>query len=222
MKQYWFVSAAALALISAVSANAADLETAPPAVAYNWSGFYAGVQGGGSWANLDQRIPAYGPVPDGDINGWLLGGYTGYNWQLNHLVFGLELGANWRNVSGSNDDTGAPEQLETRQNWDASLVGKVGVPFERTLVYGLAGVAVSGVESRYTHPVLGNSPWANDTVWGWTVGAGAEMAITQHVHARIEYRFADYEEADVACPACGPTFVTPRTHTATAGLSYNW
>jgi outer membrane immunogenic protein len=204
------------------SVDAADLGPAAPAAVYDWSGFYAGVQGGGSWANLDQRIPGYGPVPDGDINGWLLGGYAGYWMPMNSVLLGVELGANWRDVHGSNDDTGDPERLETRQNWDASLVGKVGVPFDRTLLYGLAGVAVSGVESRYTHPVLGNSPWTSDTVWGWTIGAGAEMAITQHLRVRAEYRFADYQEANVTCGTCGPTFVTPRTHTATVGLSYHW
>ena len=204
------------------SAGAADLGTAPVAAAYDWSGFYAGVQTGGSWGNLEQRIPSYGPVPDGDIGGWLLGGFIGYYVPMNRVLLGVELGANWRGVDGSNDDTGAPEKLETRQNWDASLVGKIGVPLDRTLLYGLAGVAATGVESRYTHPVMGNSPWASDTVWGWTVGAGAEMAITARLRGRIEYRYAGYQEADVTCGFCGPTFVTPRTHTIAVGLSSHW
>jgi outer membrane immunogenic protein len=221
MKKNWLAAAmagVALAAFGAFPVDAADFATPSPSVTYNWSGFYAGIQGGGSWADLDQRIPAYGPVPDGDMNGWLLGAYTGYNWQINRLVLGVELGANWRDVNGSTYIPLSGEHLETKQTWDASLVGKVGVPFDRTLFYGLGGVAVTGVKTRYDD----FGEWGKDTVWGWTIGAGAEMAITQHLHARIEYRFADYQEADVACSTCGPTFVTPRTHTATVGISYNW
>ena len=56
------------ALATAQCANAADLSVAPlykappvvAAPAYNWSGFYVGVNGGGAWlVPLDQP----GPVP---------------------------------------------------------------------------------------------------------------------------------------------------------------
>ncbi|MDP3899012.1 MAG: outer membrane beta-barrel protein [Mesorhizobium sp.] len=203
-------------IVSVSPALAAD-DLAPASV-FDWSGAYLGVQAGGSWANLDQRIPAYGPLPDGEMNGGLVGAFAGYNWQFHSLVAGVEIGANLRNLDGTNDILNAPELLYTKQNWDASFVARLGAPVGRTLLYGLAGVSVTEVSSQYTSGFLS----ADDVVAGYTVGAGGEFAFTDRVKGRLEYRFADYAEADVQCTGCGPTFVTPQTHTVTAGLLFSW
>src|SRR6185312_12189930 len=51
---------------------------APPA-GYNWSGFYVGVQGAGTWARADWV--GFAPQNHYVITGWLAGGTAGVNVQ---------------------------------------------------------------------------------------------------------------------------------------------
>src|SRR5438270_4945634 len=88
----------------ATQANAADLAArpytkAPPmiAAAYDWSGFYLGVNGGwGSSRNCFTNTAIAGiavpPVGEGchDATGGTAGGQVGYRWQSGAFVFGLE------------------------------------------------------------------------------------------------------------------------------------
>jgi len=92
------VSAAMIAL--AGTASAADLVSEPPAApvaeaapAFTWNGFYLGLQGGGAWGNGD-----FSGIGDANLNGGLVTGFAGYNWQLdNNIVLGVEGDAsyNW-------------------------------------------------------------------------------------------------------------------------------
>ena len=97
----------ALAVLS-ITASAADLPPKPfykPAAyappAYDWAGFYAGVVGGGGWADSDQSNGS--GIASGGINqtGGTVGGTIGYNWQAGNVVFGLEGDGSWAHVSGS-------------------------------------------------------------------------------------------------------------------------
>src|ERR1700692_777421 len=74
------------ALLSAQCASAADLSVAPlykappPAMApaYNWSGFYLGINGGGGWghSNWDTSSDRIG------LSGGLVGGTAGHQWEV--------------------------------------------------------------------------------------------------------------------------------------------
>jgi len=97
-------------LVAAQGARAADLSVAPlykapPAAgpAYNWSGFYLGVNGGGGWG--DSHWQGIGRV---DTSGGQAGGTAGYNWQFGQGVFGLEGDIDWSGVKGSSDIAGCP------------------------------------------------------------------------------------------------------------------
>jgi outer membrane immunogenic protein len=95
-----FVGVFALTSALATSALAADLPVkAPPIVppvVYNWTGFYAGLNGGYSWGNTNNSfatplLPAYAYSASQSMNGWVFGGQAGYNWQFSpKWVFGLE------------------------------------------------------------------------------------------------------------------------------------
>ena len=84
-------------------AAAADLAArpytkAPAAVAmYNWSGFYAGVNGGwGSSRNRwDETTGVVIPMGSHDATGGTVGGQIGYRWQAASWVFGVEAQGNW-------------------------------------------------------------------------------------------------------------------------------
>ena len=90
-------------LLCASGAMAADLSVAPlykappaTAPAYDWSGFYAGVNGGGGWGHSWWNANATGfPVSGGQV-----GGTAGYNWQLGGVVLGVEGDLDWSGFSG--------------------------------------------------------------------------------------------------------------------------
>lgn len=90
------------------------------------------------------------------------------------------------------------------------------------MIYGLAGAAWTKISSNYTDPMFGNAPSADDTVSGWTAGAGVEGVLTNSINWRLEYRYADYKRANVTCPVCGPTYVELDTNTVSAGISMHW
>ncbi len=208
MRKYLLVAVSTAAMsFSSQAVLAADV-LAPVDPGYDWSGPYVGLQGGWSWGDVDYDIPAYAPEPpDGDVDGLVLGGYAGYNMQAMYgMVWGVEIGGNWRDVDGSDPTVAVVgEEFVTDQEWDASAVIHVGLPMDNFMFYGLGGGTVTEITGQYDPGFSDES----DTVWGWTVGAGLEGAITETFHARLEYRYADYGKADLTCSTlrtyrCGP------------------
>ena len=99
MKRHFLAGCLAFgALIAPVGAHAADLSLAPLykapppqySPAYNWSGFYLGVNGGGGWG--DSHWQGIGHI---DLSGGQVGGTAGYNWQFGQTVLGLEGDLDW-------------------------------------------------------------------------------------------------------------------------------
>ena len=165
------LAASLLAAAGAGSASAADLsqpsynpppgQAYTPAAAWTWTGPYAGLEGGYGWSS--------GVV---STNGWIGGGYAGYNLQTNqHLVIGLE--GDIVATSKSNDGLKNP--------WDGSFRGRVGYAWDRYLAYGTAGVAVGGL----------SVPGDSETKTGWTAGLGLETAFSNNLTGRVEYRYTD-------------------------------
>ena len=178
-------SAAALA-IAVPAAQAADLpayEPAPAVVApvpsFSWSGPYIGAQVGYGW----------GRASNTSNDGWMVGGYLGYNVQLDGspVVFGVETDLNWSNVDGNRGARGRAGRTRLSSDWNGATRGRIGYAFDRFLVYGAAGIAYADRELR--SPGFGKD---NKTAVGWTVGGGVEAAVTDNVVARAEYRYTDY------------------------------
>lgn len=199
------------------AANAADLYTPPPAApppvyspvtAYDWSGFYIGVQGGYDW-NHATTPPAFAA----DENGGIVGVYGGYNWMFTpNWLLGIDGSINYSWASGS--DPTVVVANSAGPTWKGLVRGRLGYTWDRFLVYGTAGVAGMG----YTATVLGATGTA--TPWGWTVGLGAEMAITQNVTARLDYAYQDYGSFTLSGPApIGGTPVSVKSHTLMVGLA---
>lgn len=168
-------SAALLATIS----QAADLpayEPAPaiagPAPAFSWSGFYLGAQVGYGWGEIGNVKP----------DGVMAGAYAGYNAQLDAspLVLGVETDFNY---SDADSKSGG---FTFEQRWNGSVRGRVGAAFDRFLVYGAAGFAYADTRLK------GFGFKDSNVVTGWTVGGGAEAAVTDNVALRADYRYTDY------------------------------
>jgi len=228
MKTFAIVGAAALGLLIATPVLAADLAVpaaapaaAAPAPAASWTGAYVGIQGGYVWGSA--------PSPDQgwevDPTGGLIGAFAGYNYDLGGVVIGAEVGGNWDFATGSvvTNPLGGTETFKADQNWDASLVGRIGVPVaDSFLLYGLAGGSITQVSGAYDENPPPNDPTVSTTVGGWTVGAGAEYKLTDMFSVRGEYRYASYGNADLTCSFCGHTSVNLSTNAATIGLLAHW
>lgn len=220
MKRFVFAAAALAVLSSMTAANAADLPRreamptkAPAYIApiYNWSGFYAGINGGGGWGNASVS----GPLSTGgdfDTSGGLIGGTVGYNFQMNQVVFGLEGDVDWSNLKG--DATCAVGvSCEAKNNWLGTARGRIGYAFDRFLPYVTGGLAVGDVKTSATG--FGSS---SETKAGWTLGGGVEAAISGPWTAKVEYLYVDLQDA--SAPLGSTTDF--RSNIVRGGLNYRF
>jgi outer membrane immunogenic protein len=199
--------AGAIALFAAGPALAADLPVAPPppqapayvpvvAPVYNWGGIYIGINGGYAFGDSDwEASTGFADTGHFDINGGLVGGTIGANFQSGQFVFGVEGDGDWANITGS--VTCGFVTCQTSSDWLATLRGRLGYAFDRVLVYGTAGGAAGDVKAT----IPGFS--TDNTEFGWTAGAGVEVGITENLTAKVEYLFVDLENGSCGAAACG-------------------
>jgi outer membrane immunogenic protein len=178
------------AIVAAQGAVAADLSLAPlykapPAVvspAYNWSGFYLGVNGGGGWG--DSRWQGIGRT---NLSGGQVGGTAGYNWQFGGTVIGLEGDIDWSGLNGTQNSAFCPGgSCSTSDSWLGTVRGRVGYAFDRFMPYITGGLAVGDIQAAA--PGL---PGGTGTNAGWTVGGGLEFALPGSWTAKAEYLHVD-------------------------------
>jgi outer membrane immunogenic protein len=195
-----FVSLAAAALYSTAS-FAADEIGAP--VGHKWSGVYAGVQAGGAWASADDGADNVG------MNGGAIGGYLGLNWQSGNWVYGVEGDVNYT----SND--GSIYGIDIGTEWQGALRARLGYAFDRLLVYGAGGLAISEVFVD-APPILSEK----ETFTGWTVGGGVEYAFTDNWSTRLDYRYSDYGSSNFGL--MGVTEIDVTEHALRVGVGYRF
>ncbi len=214
------LSSLALATISSIAflqlASAADLPVKAPArvVApplYNWSGFYAGLNIGGSWGNQDNSLESTAGVVafsnSDHINGVIGGGQIGYNWQASQWVFGLE--ADFQGAGQKGDGSffippvggnlalvipSTSIAYEDKLGWFGTVRGRVGYAFDRWLPYVTGGWAFGHGEINGTRTTGGVSTTfsGSQDYSGWTVGGGVEWAFANNWSAKIEYLYIDF------------------------------
>ena len=162
---------------------------APPPV-YSWSGFYVGGHAGLATGDTQATVPGLVST-DYDMDGGIYGGYVGYNHQSGSWVFGIEGTYSGADVQG--DTTvfavlGVDRDLE----WLATIEGRVGYAFGRSMVYARGGWAWGELKTRVDFlgiPILRG----DDTHNGWTAGFGFEHAFGHSVIARVEYSHVDLD-----------------------------
>jgi outer membrane immunogenic protein len=201
----------------------APIAKAPAFVpAFSWTGCYLGVQGGYSWANTgyDLDIP---PTPNSGIDfklrGGVAGGHAGCNYQFNSFVLGIEGDGEWNGLRGNDGGLGGTIDTITGK-WDASIRGRFGFAIDRVLFYGTAGAAWLNVD--YSRPNF-DPLVINNTLTGWTAGAGIEYAFAQNWTGRVEYRFARFgSEGFPFTTGTQRTLRETETNTVRAGISYKF
>jgi outer membrane immunogenic protein len=214
-------------------AAAADLGVPPPVITkapvvdpiFTWTGFYFGVNGGGSWATGSDSNGFFAPLPttSGNFNlsGAVVGGQLGYNWQWTNWVFGLETDADWSSVLGKTSAGICTGVVCTEKNtWIGTTRGRVGYAVDHWLPYVTGGVAYGSVNFSDS----GGAVNGTTTRVGWAVGAGIEYAFLRNLSARIEYLFVNLGSAGLPCQvpggvACGTSSQTFSTSMVRGGLN---
>ena len=205
------------------SASAADLPAkiftkAPPLVpAYDWSGSYIGLNGGGASSHQCLTITsdngrAVPPASQGchDATGGLIGAQFGYRWQLANWVFGLETQGDWASLKGSGASLAVliPATNETRIDTIGLFTGQAGYAWNNLLLYVKGGAAVTG--NRYSTAFSVNNAFAaagvpyneaRETRWGAILGTGVEFGFAPSWSVALEYNHLFMGNNSVTFPA---------------------
>lgn len=209
------LAATAVSILLTGVAAAADLPaytkaSPPPAVIYDWTGFYLGANAGGIWGGgrstlVDFTSDGYDPGPtltSSRSSSWVAGVHGGHNWQTaSRIVLGIEGDFEFASHSHSNSGpllaAGAPflnslSNVSDRLNWLASARGRLGYAVGSFMPYITGGSAVS--ETRYSGYVTNgfglavSGPYSETRAHtGWVAGAGAEYMASPNWIFRAEY-----------------------------------
>jgi len=252
--------AAGLAMVAG-HAVAADIpQTAPPPApapvyappAFTWTGFYGGFNVGYAWRrdtmNIlvpGQNIGANAAALAGAVgnnsfntNSFTAGLTAGMNSQWNNLVVGVEGDINWMGGRGRGASPIATLGGESavafdraRSNWLATLRGRFGFAFDRTMIYATGGLAFSDLKrSRNLDwtfadgcPPTGVGAFQRchsgsvSTSVGGAVGGGVEHAFTDNWTMKAEYLYVRFPDKTFTTFNAGPGFAgapQPLVHTA--------
>lgn len=207
------------------AATAADLSRPAPvpyypkapimAPAYNWTGLYFGINGGGAfgtsvWDRNGSR----------DISGGLVGGTIGYNYQAGQAVFGLEGDLDWADINGTSSSATCPLGCKTSDSWLSTVRGRLGFAADRFMPYVTGGVAFGNISA--SAPGFGTQ--SSDRA-GWTLGAGIEAALVGNWTAKVEYLYVDLGSFNCGL-SCGGGLATDnvsfKSNILRAGINYRY
>jgi opacity protein-like surface antigen/outer membrane receptor protein involved in Fe transport len=186
---------------------APHFKSLPAGSPYNWTGFYFGADGGYGWQRSAGTLAtAAGAVLtpyDYGVSGPFAGCFVGWNYQFNRFVLGVEEDWQWSNLTGNSQSLGplgatgalpaGPFTVSTTTKDYGSIRGRLGVTFDRFLVFGTGGWAMGNPSAAFA--LTGAAPFVTTSGKsnGWTAGAGVEYAITDTILGRIEYRYTNLE-----------------------------
>ncbi|MGH6837858.1 MAG: outer membrane protein [Methylocella sp.] len=190
----------------------------PPPPIFTWTGIYIGGQVGYAWGSGANNFSGF--LPDGTFistsaggtpSGVIGGANVGFNYQINQWVLGLEGtvdGTSLSNTAVVGFPDGSSVSAHTTADVEGSIRGRLGIAWDRALIYATGGVAFGGFNTdvAVSDPIDGifvNGSRSNTRV-GWTVGGGIQYAVTNNWSIRAEYRFSDFgtiREGLVGLPA---------------------
>jgi len=219
---------------------------APPIdwTGYSWGGLYAGGQVGMIWGanhgdyyvTTPGGLGAYDPL-DHDAQVASVEGHIGYNWQFDHVVAGLEGSLDGTNLVRSSllpvydpngffglATPGGTLTTAVKSNLQGSLRTRLGYAWGRLLPFVTGGVALGGfTQQSYlwggdSQGLFNASSSRSSLRAGWTLGAGAEWAMTRSWAIRGEYRYTDFGSINDASTLAAPVTTA---YTGTRRLDQN-
>jgi outer membrane immunogenic protein len=179
----------AIVAASLTTASAADLYVkAPPMVVetYNWTGWYGGAHGGYLFDGQSRwSFPTVGTSVNAGFETGVVGVHAGWQHQFGNFagLGGLVLGFEGATSIGTDKISGGPAcpnpafTCDVMLNKYSTLGGRLGIAFDRWMVYGSGGYAGATIDTRFTPGAPagdgGASKWHN----GWYAGAGVDYLL---------------------------------------------
>ncbi|MDR4307380.1 porin family protein [Chelatococcus sambhunathii] len=157
---------ACLLIVTACLAPARAADMGETDVGVDWSGPWVGVLGSAG------RI-------GGD--GASLGVAAGYSAQFDRIVIGLD-----GDISGGSLDA---RRLGGRFEVDAAggIRARVGYAFDRFVLFGTGGLAFASAD------YVRGGERDRKVMFGWSLGGGLDIALTERLSARAEYLYVDLD-----------------------------
>jgi len=236
LQVYAAEAAAAKKAEAAAAKKSANVYKAPAAAQpdASWTGFYVGANAGGVWSNTDlawTANPAGFPGDDAAIDaagtgnirsaGFTGGGQVGFNYQVQHVLLGLEADYGYTGLSGTRTAVAIPavgpaepitESFDS--NFLATFRARLGVVNGSWLIYATGGAASARVNynDSIVFPALGsfNAASANIIAAGWTAGGGVEWAFCPNWSVKAEYLHVDLGNKSDTSFNSSPPFVISR------------
>lgn len=219
-----YTAIAAALLLSSTGAFAADAivynEPAPVvADTFSWTGGYIGLNAG--YAGGQNKLNTFDGISAKDnASGFIGGVQAGYNWQFDRTIVGIETDFQGSGLKSDAEVSFGDASLgaEAKINWFGTTRARLGyTPVDRFMVYATGGVAYGKVKAS-----LGEFS-QSDTNVGYTVGAGAEYALTNNVTLKTEYLYTDLGKLKLD-NAAGERIGEVKTpfHTVRVGVNYKF
>ncbi len=198
---------------------------AGPPIAYNWTSFYLGTNGGGAWGQVDPwgLVTNRFDRADTNVNGGMFGGTVGAQIQMYHVLLGMEADADWANFHGSKKFTptimGVPADASVNLSSTITSVStirtRVGWAQANWLFYGTGGAALltGNVKGSSTDPNICGSCSASKTGAGIAAGLGVEYGFTPNWSMKAEYMWIG---------GVGGNLGTAKANTLRVGLNYRF
>ncbi len=242
----FFAGAAAGVLFTGTSTFAADIGVPPPLAplpVFTWTGFELGAQVGGGAGETRVNIdgdpflaPPTGPASTTYSNSGVFGGiHLGFNYQLTGpIVVGVQGEYNFAGITGN---ASAPplNHVSTSIREFGSVDGRIGVAFNRLLIYAIGGFAYGDIRNQIqlTGFAPGVTRFFSVNRYGFDVGGGLEYNFYGNWTARAEYRYYDWGTLGFNDAGFGglvgvlglavPNHTTRETlHTGRVGLTYKF
>ncbi|MGL4437676.1 MAG: outer membrane protein [Bosea sp. (in: a-proteobacteria)] len=186
---------------------------------FTWSGVYAGAQGGFAQVNATGTLVGAGSLTAKPAGGFG-GGHIGLNYQIEHLVFGVEAdieasGIRRKYIFGS--DTGV-----LSSDWIGSVRARFGMAYDRLLFYGTVGLGVADGTARIDAPSVSGTARYGETFYGHTFGFGIEYAFSRNFSMRAEWRTTNFQPRTYTLLAPGDARLELESQAIRVGASYRF
>ena len=213
----WVVEKSIISIVAGIAA-ATVLTPAAQAGDSPWDGLYAGVQAEYLWGEPTVGGSIAPFLQDGDFDGFAGGITGGYNHVFDQILVGVEA-----DVALSDADGTVPyitsEGVNADLDWLSTVRGRIGFVHEDLLFFATGGLAMGGLEAE----VYGFGPFGynlDKTAVGYTIGAGAEWALTDRVTVKAEYLYIDLANENLNFAISG--FQSVGLETSVVRFGVNW
>ena len=177
---------------AAVGAAALSLGSAEAQTPFDWTGFYAGVHGGGLSGDVTINEGLL-LDPGGAVSGPVWGVLAGYNFPSSPLagsVWGIEADIGKASVNGVGGGGGCDASFDYLYdlNWDAHFRARIGFPMGNAMPFIAGGLALADLNITEGCSIISEG----GLFTGGTLGAGLDVKITPTAFVRGEVLYDFY------------------------------